>query len=118
MNISGIQQAQALNADLVAMLEPTGASGKVVRHVAIGLQRHAIAYTHVDTGALRASHRVKVSGINGLVYLDPVAKNPRTGQQTAEYGVYEHERGGEHAFYDLAVEHADALIIEAVGLFL
>jgi hypothetical protein len=117
-HISGLQRAQAFNAELVALLEPGGASGEIVRHVTLGLQRHAIAYTHVDTGALRASHRVEVSGLNGLVYLDPNARNPRTQELTSEYGVYEHERGGEHAFYDRAVEHADALIDQASGLFL
>lgn len=117
-HISGIQQAQAANLELAALLEPGGASGEIVRFVTLGLQRYAVAYTHVDTGSLRASHRVDVQELNGLVYVDPISRNPKSKTPVAEYAVYEHERGGEHAFYDRAVEHADALIRQAQAIYL
>lgn len=117
LTITGLQEAQNANARLIAMMEPDGAAGEATRYVTVGLERLAIAATHVDTGSLRASHRSEVLGLFGRVFLDPNATNPRTGQLTSEYGVYEHERGGEHAFYDIAIEGADALIDQATALF-
>ena len=59
--------------------------------------------THIDTGALRASHRMEFSSkgktARALIFIDPTAVNPRTGRRVAEYGFYEHARGGSHAFY-------------------
>ncbi len=117
LSITGLQEAQNVNARLIAMMQPDSAAGEITRYVTAGLHRLAVAYTHVDTGALRASHRMELTGLSGRVYIDENAVNPRSGQLTSVYGFYEHERGGEHAFYDRAVEGAGALIDQATELF-
>lgn len=106
LTIRGIQRAQAMQQRTHAAVQPQGELGKAIQYITMAGQRYAIQITHVDTGALRASHRMFVDyqQARGRLYLSPVARNPRTGRQTAEYGVYEHERGGSHAFYDRTAE--------------
>jgi len=104
LTITGIQEAQRDNLRMIAALEPAGAAGAAVQVALIKLHRYAVSVTHVDTGSLRASHRMEVapSGLRGAVFIDPSAVNPRSKVPPAEYGVYEHARGGAHAFYDRA----------------
>ena len=92
-NISGIQRAQAENNRRIAELKPQGAAGQALRRAGQMIIRYVVAITHVDTGALRASHRLEINGLRGRIYLDPSAKNPRTGAATAMYGAIEHARG-------------------------
>lgn len=114
MTITGIQELQDDNARSIAALQPKGALGQAVKHVTTGAHRYVVAITHVDTGALRASHRMEVNGLRGRIYIDPTARNPRSGQRTAVYGEFEHDRGGSHAFYDRAAdESGERLVREA-----
>lgn len=101
MTIEGIQELQAANERMIAALKPAGVLGEAVRYGTTEGHRYAVAITHVDTGALRGSHRMLIegSGDRGRVFIDPGTRNPRTGQRPADYGVEEHERGGSHAFY-------------------
>jgi hypothetical protein len=103
LTITGIQQAQATNNRAIAALRPEGALGRAVQYGTLSAHRYAIGFTHVDTGTLKASHRMEVKGLRGRIYIDPSARNPRSQQRAAIYGPYEHERGGEHAFYDRVV---------------
>jgi hypothetical protein len=105
--IRGIQQAQAKNNQRIARLQPASDLGKMIQNVTIFTHRQAVAVTHVDTGALKGSHRMKITGERGLVYLDPGAVNPRSKAKVVDYGPIEHARGGSHAFYTLA-EQASA----------
>ena len=117
LTITGLQEAQALNNRMIAALKPSGALGQAVREVTAAAQRWAIALTHVDTGSLRASHRMEVGGLRGRIYIDPGAVNPRSGRHTALYGPYEHARGGSHAFYGRVVdEHGQELANQGVQL--
>jgi hypothetical protein len=100
LSIKYLQEAQAKNNKAIAALKPSGEFGRVVRDVTIYAHRHGVAITHVDTGTLKAGHRMQVRGLRGRIYIDPGAINPRSHQRAAVYGIYEHERGGEHAFYD------------------
>lgn len=104
LSITGIQEAQDANARWMAALKPGGALGRAVQYMTIEAQRRAIALTHVDTGSLRASHRMQYAGLEGRVFIDPGATNPRSRGRTAVYGLVEHERGGEHAFYARVVD--------------
>lgn len=104
LSITGIQQAQAANNRAIAALKPGGALGRAVQYGTIAAHRYAVALTHVDTGALKSSHRMEVSGLRGKIYIDPGAVNPRSNRRTALYGEYEHERGGEHAFYQRVID--------------
>lgn len=132
IDIAGLQQAQANLLRVEAgLLAPDGLASAVGR-VTLSLHRYAVAHTHVGRyvrtrtgrfrwappgtpgavggGALRASQSVELprdtSRPVGRVYLSSAAVNPYTRGRPATYGVYEHERGGEHAFYTRAVAEA------------
>ncbi len=105
-NIKGIQELQNKNLKRIAALKPSGTAGRTIRYGLTRLHRYAVSITHVwkyKGGGLRASHRMGIDGLRGRIYIDPTAVNPR-GQKPAEYGPYEHARGGIHAFYDRTVE--------------
>lgn len=112
LSIEGIQDAQDENIRAIAALQPTGAGGRAVQFMTAGLHRYAVSVTHVRTGALHASHLMEINGLRGEVYLNPAAVNPKTKKRPAEYGVYEHRRGGEHAFYDRTIDEAGPDLIE------
>lgn len=113
MTIRGLQEAQKASLEMIAAVKPNGALGRAVLYAAQAAARFATSITHVDTGALRASHRTQQLG-NGRyeVYLDPSGTNPRTGQRTAVYGPAEEARGGEHAFYQRTVDEKGEEIAE------
>ena len=113
LSITGIQEAQAANNRAVAALKPSGALGRAVQYGTIAAHRYAIGFTHVDTGALKSSQRMEISGVRGRVFIDPSAFNPSCGQRTAMYGPYEHARGGSHAFYQRVIdEHGQEITQE------
>ena len=104
--LEGAQEVQERNLRRIANLRPEGAAGEAVRDAAIALHRHAVQITHVGKyvggGALKNSHRMQVNGLEAMIYIDSSVISPRRGKRKyrpAVYGVYEHERGGEHAFY-------------------
>ena len=113
VTIQGIQEAQKANEHNIAMLQPGGAFGRAVQYTVIQAHRYAVAITHVDTGALRASHRMEVIGLHGRIFLDPTARNPRTGTLTSQYGPTEEERGGSHAFYERTAYEGGPSIVRA-----
>lgn len=114
VTIRGVQEAQQRNQRQIAALRPTGAFGEAVREATSELQRFAIAATHVDTGALRASHLMEVRNLYGRIFISPAAANPR-GQRPARYGPFEHARGGDHAFYERTVaEHGQQTMDRAM----
>lgn len=103
VSIQGLQDAQHDNLKMIRALHPSSGLGEAVRYAATDLHRYSVAITHVDTGALRASHRINYSiyGLEAMaeIYIEPGASNPRGGRP-AVYGVVEHSRGGDHAFYE------------------
>lgn len=119
LSIQGIQEVQARNAKRIATMQTGGAAEDAVRDAIASLHRYAVSITHVGQypggGALRASHRMEVEGLEGMVYIDPGSTSPRRSgrrkYKPAEYGVYEHARGGEHAFYDRTVESEGPQVI-------
>lgn len=114
LTITGLQEAQAANNRRIAALKPSGAFGRAIQYATTAAHRYAIAETHVDTGALRASHRMEISGLRGRVFIDPGAANPRSGRLTSLYGFYEHERGGSHAFYaNVVATRRDEIVAQA-----
>lgn len=118
MTIRGLQEAQQANQRRLAELKPSGALGRAVQYATATLQRHAIGVTHVDTGSLRASHRMRLEagGLRGVIYIDPSAVNPRSGQKTSVYGPAEHARGGSHAFYARTVAEAGPQVEKQAGM--
>ena len=121
MSIEGLQEAQDDNLRAIAALKPAGALGRMVQSVSTDLHRHAVSITHVDTGALRAAHRIQISngGLRGTIYVDAGARNPRSKAKPAEYIAYEHKRGGTHAVYDrTVVEAGNPAVDRAVNRFI
>lgn len=114
--MSGIQALQTANNKAIAALKPDSAFGRAVKNVTVEAHRRAVAFTHVQSGALRASQRMEVSGLRGRVYIDP-ASSGRGAARPAEYGVTEHARGGEHAFYERALDDADDYVNAALAGF-
>lgn len=117
VTISGLQHAQYANLALIAACEAGGALGRAVRYAALEAQRYAAAITHVDTGTLKASHHIasKNGGLRAVVYVDPSARNPRTGERPSIYGEYEEFRGGSHAFYRRTVDERGYAIARAAA---
>ena len=123
VSIEGIQEAQQANLRAIAVMEPESGLGRTVQFILPDLHRYAVSITHVWKlwgGALRAAHRMSLvehvdkQTARGSIFIDPNAINPR-GQRPAEYGVYEHARGGEHAFYlRTLLEHGPAVMGRAM----
>lgn len=110
--IQGIQEAQQANLRAVAAFGKGGAFDALLADIVRGLHRYAVGITHVDTGALRASHRMRLERRRrrGMIYIDPDAINPR-GQRPAVYGPVEEKRGGSHAFYRRTVDEAAGRVV-------
>lgn len=142
LSIQGIQEAQAANLQVIAALQPSGALGAAVKYATLAAHRYSVAVTHVGKyrvpkrilksgkrsrattrwvggGALRASHRAEISGLTGRIFIDPSSINPRRpqGARPAEYGIYEHKRSGQHAFYArVESEYGDKIVAQARGI--
>ena len=125
MTIEGLQEAQAAMNKVLAELQPRGAYGRAVQLVTIGAHSYLVSITHVDTGAYRAAQRAQVrleQEPRGVVFVDPSARNPRTGERPADYALDEEARGGSHAAYRRTVSEAgprllsqaDAILIGAM----
>lgn len=119
LSLEGIQEVQRRNLRRIANLQPEGAAGEAVRDAAIALHRHAVSITHVGQytggGALKNSHRMKVEGLEAVIYIDPHSVSPRRTKRKNRpviYGVYENARGGEHAFYDRTVDDIGTQVSE------
>ena len=116
-DIRGLQQAQAAMNRRIAELKPTGALGQAVKRAGLMIHRYVLGITHVDTGTLRASHRIEINGTKGKIYIDPAARNPRTGAKPAVYGAIEHARGGQHAFYTRTKAEYGDTVVRAVKTY-
>jgi hypothetical protein len=118
LTIRGIQEAQAANNRWMAAVRPRGALGRAVQDGMVAAQRYAVAITHVDTGALRASHRMafreESRSAHGTISIDPASVNPH-GQRPAVYGPVEHGRGGSHAFYERVVSERGLEILQQMA---
>lgn len=114
-SIEGLQEAQAAMNKIVAELRPRGAYGRAIVQVTSGLHHYATSITHVDTGTLRSSERMIVNlsqQPRGVVFVDPSAVNPRTGERPADYGKQEEARGGSHAFFSRTVAEAGPRLLQ------
>ena len=105
LTIYGLQTIQRANNKAIAAMKPSGAFGRAVKHLTVGGQSYAQKITHVDTGGLKAAHRMKVRGLRGEVFLG--AGSGPSGDPR-KYGPYEHARGGSHAFYERTEREAGA----------
>lgn len=108
VDIQGIEAARRSMEQAVKAMKPNSAFGKALKATTQHAYMYARQITHIDTGALRASHRMQFFGKYAEIYPDPLAVRG-DGGMPAEYGIYEHNRGGDHAFYARTVaEDGDA----------
>lgn len=119
LTIKGIQEAQRWNLRAIAALKPGGMMGRAVQYALVDLQRYAVTITHVDTGSLRASHRMAYSEGFGLylgrIFIDPNSINPRSRMRPADYGAAEEARGGSHAFYERTIRERVPATVNRLG---
>lgn len=82
-------------------------------------QNYAMRITHIYTGTLKMSHVTEYDGhrMVGRLFVDPHVlarsyggrlKSPQ--QFVAEYAIYEHQRGGSHAFYERTVNETGGVL--------
>jgi len=110
--IEGIEKHQKRNEARIKALKPEGEAGEAVKDAVQQLHKYAVSITHVGKyeggGALKASHRMEVDGLEGMVFIDPKAVSPRgrpkRKNRPVVYGVYENARMGDHGFYDRTVD--------------
>lgn len=104
LTIEGIREAQNANERAFHAIQPDTGLGRAVQVAAEHLHRYAINITHRDTTALAGSHRLEMNArARAILSIDPETINPY-GHRPSEYGVYEHARGGSHAFYERTIE--------------
>lgn len=100
----GWNQAIAENLTFINSLKPSSRIGKGVLAALKLVHRMAVANTHIDTAALKMSHRIDFGYTSreaeGNVYVSDIT-NPKHHLSTLLYGPIEDDRGGDHAFYGL-----------------
>ena len=111
-------QAEALAAVREMEREIAGANSafrRAIGRAAEHGQRYARQISHVDTGELQGAHRARYTGpLRAEVYIDQGRRNIRGGRPHI-YGVYEHARGGGHAFYARTVNEEGGAILTEVA---
>jgi hypothetical protein len=120
VQIEGLKELQAYNERLMAGLRGPFLN-KAVRDTTLGAHKYAKSITHVVTGTLRASHRMEIVSARqqGIISIDRSARNPYNGGMPYEYGVYEHDRGDDHAFYARTVsEYGDTALRSGVEILM
>ena len=113
VTIVGLQEAQDANLRAIAALRPGGAIDEAIREVTLRAHRHLVAVTHVDTGAYRAAHRIKMTKDRGVIFVDTGARNPRSGRRVVEYAPIEEARGSSHAAYARTEAEMGAAALDA-----
>lgn len=118
--IKGLQEALAANNKLLAEMKPSGTAGKVIQFGTAAAQRASIQGTPVDTGAWRASNRTKLNSgrLQGTVFLDPSARNPRSGTPVQQYASVWDARGGQRAVYARVVSNDGQQIMSGMAAML
>lgn len=101
--IRGMRQLQRRYLQAIRSLRVETGIGRAVRRIILRSHRVAVNITHVDTGSLRSSHIVDlvIRGMQavGTLYISRETVNPKHGERPYRYGIEEHDRGGEHSFY-------------------
>lgn len=99
VGIYGIDAVDRALKDAAKAANKAGPLGEVVFAAAQHAAAYATEISHVWTGALQESHSIDQAGGRAVVYPNPAVINPISLKSPAEYGPYEHARGGSHAFY-------------------
>lgn len=109
--VTGYEAAKSAVEKAVHVAKPGGPLDEGITYATIEAHRYAQNVVHVWSGALQSALRMQVQGQRGLVFVDGSVVNPITGDSVASYYVKEHERGGDHAFFERTVMEAGETIM-------
>ena len=89
--------------------------GEAVRYVTLALHRYAVTITPVDTGSQRAAilPAVDLRRLEGRLYYDPSAINPRGGMPSRYGPENEMTRGGRYAVFENTAREAETALRQA-----
>lgn len=118
LRIDGIEAVEKALEDARKAASEAGDLGGAVHVAARQASAYAVQISHVWTGALRESHSIDQKGARAVIYPNPAVINPISRTSPAEYGVYEHARGGGHAFYARTVSERGQAIADAAFAYL
>lgn len=105
LEIRGLRETRARLKQALERLSANGDLEALVAAATLRAHRYTVGITHVDTGRLKNSHFPTVQAAGNQVY-GVVGTN-------VVYAIYEHNRGGSHAFYKRTVkEEGPAIIAE------
>lgn len=114
IKINWVERTQKIlkaHLQIIESLKPSGPMGAMVKGGAVAAHAYAQKITHVDTGNLKASHRIDPNAERGPAWTAAAvllgsSPHPRSGIPAEQYGFYEHDRGGSHAFYERTAQEA------------
>ncbi|MBW2559221.1 MAG: hypothetical protein JRE40_00050 [Deltaproteobacteria bacterium] len=119
IRITNWNNAVSENLKFIDSLRPSDRIGKGILAALKLVHRMAVANTHVDTSALKHSHRIDFSHSSkeaeGNVYVSDIT-NPKHALSTLLYGPIEDDRGGDHAFYGLIYNNEGERIAEEAAV--
>ena len=113
--IKGKDEVQAALAEAAKVASQGGDLQQAVGIASRRARTYAVEFSHVWTGALKASHTIVQSGTHAEIYPSPAVINPRTKRSPAEYGPFEHRKGGDHAFYARTMAKSDDIVAPALA---
>ena len=102
VEVTGWKKARSDFMESERALQPRGAIGRGIRAAGFEAHRIAVSITHVRTSALKHAHRVEFKDGRipmSRVFVSPI-RNPMSNWLTTEYASLEHDRGGDHRFYE------------------
>jgi hypothetical protein len=112
ITVENLTEIQERMANRIAALQSGGALQGSVQEMILAAHKYSVSITHIGQykrggqsikgGFLRASQLIRMEngGLRGVVYINPEAMNTIQKKRPADYGVFEHRRGGDHAFFE------------------
>lgn len=110
LKVVGFQEAQDRNRRRIKILQPGGIQG-ILQTATLELQQWAVFITPVDTGTWQASHRIKMSTNQGMVFLANNI-NPKSGTPVWEYAERPELHGSAHAVYKNTARDAGPKVLQ------
>jgi len=119
IQFQGWNKAVTENLIFINDLRPSTGIGRGILAAVKLVHRMAVANTHVDTHALKHSHRIDFgyasNKAEGNVYVSDIT-NPKHSLSTLLYGPIEDARGGDHAFYGLIYHNESERIVDEAAV--
>ena len=108
VEIKGLKETQRRLEKALQEISAGGGLEAIIAKATLRAHRYATSITHVDTGRLKNSHFPSIQTKGNEVY-------GVVGNNTA-YAMFEHERGGSHAFYDRTMKEEGPNIVAGIEM--